>query len=46
MNRQELEEQIRRYLPYNEQEEADKVLILDWIRNHDDAFLRENVVRI
>nr|WP_142411672.1 NUDIX hydrolase [Clostridium sp. Marseille-P7770] len=44
MNRQELEEQIRRYLPYNEQEEADKVLILDWIRNHDDAFLRENVV--
>ena len=44
MNRQELVSQIKRYVPYNEQEEADKALILNWIEKNDDAFLRDNVV--
>ncbi len=39
MNRQKLVSQIRRYVPYNEQEEADKALILNWIEKNDDAFL-------
>ena len=42
MNRQKLVSQIRRYVPYNEQEEADKALILNWIEKNDDAFLRDN----
>ena len=44
MNRQKLVSQIRRYVPYNEQEEKDKRLILDWIRNNENAFSRENAV--
>ena len=44
MNRQKLTEQIKRYKPYNEQEEKDKTLILEWIRNNYNAFLRENTV--
>ncbi len=44
MNRQKLIEQIKSYKPYNEQEEKDKPLILEWIRNNDNAFLRENTV--
>ncbi|MGN8887260.1 NUDIX hydrolase [Blautia sp. HCP28S3_G10] len=44
MNRQKLTEQIKSYKPYNEQEEKDKTLILEWIRNNDNAFLRENTV--
>ena len=44
MNRQKLVSQIRGYVPYNEQEEADKALILNWIEKNDDAFLRDNVV--
>ena len=44
MNRQKLVSQISRYVPYNEQEEADKALILNWIEKNDDAFLRDNVV--
>ena len=44
MNRQELVRQIKGYVPYNEQEEADKTLILNWIENNDNAFLRDNVV--
>lgn len=43
MNRQKLVSQIRRYVPYNEQEEADKALILNWIEKNDDAFLRDVV---
>ena len=42
--RQDLIDQIERYKPFNEQEEADKFLILQWIRNNDNAFLRENTV--
>lgn len=33
---------IEAYEPYNEQEAADKTLILDFLRNNDDAFLRTN----
>ena len=44
MSRQKLIEQIKSYKPYNEQEEKDKSLILEWIRNNDNAFLRENTV--
>ena len=44
MNCQKLIDQIEKYRPYNEQEEKDKILILDWIRNNKNAFLRENTV--
>ena len=33
---------IRAYLPFNEQEEKDKRLMLDFLEKNDDAFLREN----
>ena len=46
MNRQKLVSQIRRYVPYNEQEEADKALILNWIEKNDDAFLRDVVAHM
>ena len=44
MNRFELISQIKKYKAFNEQEEKDKILILDWIRNNKNAFLRENTV--
>ena len=44
MNRQELLNQIEHYNPFNEQEETDKQLILNWIRNNTNAFSRENTV--
>lgn len=44
MNPQELTEQIRKYTPFNEQEERDKVLILQWLEKNENAFLRENTV--
>lgn len=44
MTRQELIKEIEKYRPFNEQEEKDKTLILNWIRNNDNAFLRENTV--
>ena len=44
MDRQELMESIRAYQPFNEQEEMDKSLILDWIETQDDAFSRDNTV--
>ena len=43
-SRQKLINQIEKYKPYNEQEERDKNLILDWIRNNENAFFRENTV--
>lgn len=42
MKRKELMEQIEKYIPYNEQEQHDKAVILDWIKNHEDAFERSN----
>ena len=44
MSRQELMNQIENYIPYNEQEEKDKALILEWIRQNENAFSRENKV--
>ena len=44
MTCEELTERIKKYRPFNEQEEADKVLILDWIGNNKNAFSRENTV--
>ena len=44
MTREKLLNQIAAYIPYNEQETADRELILHWIQNHDDAFTRQNKV--
>ena len=33
---------IEAYLPKNEQEEMDRTLMLDFLRRHDDAYLRTN----
>ena len=44
MTRQDLIKCIEKYKPFNEQEEMDKPLILNWIKNHDNAFSRENTV--
>ena len=38
ITRQKLIDQIEKYKPYNEQEEKDKILILNWIRNNENAF--------
>ena len=35
-------EQIRRFRPWNEQEERDKALILRFLEEQEDAFLRSN----
>jgi 8-oxo-dGTP pyrophosphatase MutT (NUDIX family) len=37
-------EDIRAYQPYNEQEQRDKQVILDFIAKNDDAFLRTNLI--
>lgn len=42
--KEKLIRQLEEYSPYNEQEEKDKVLILNWIKEHDNAFFRENAV--
>ena len=42
MARRELIYDIERYCPFNEQEEKDKALILNWIKTNDNAFSREN----
>ena len=44
MTREKLLNQIAAYIPYNEQEAADRELILHWIQGHDDAFTRQNKV--
>ena len=44
MTREELLDQIAAYIPYNDQEAADKDLILHWIQDHEDAFTRQNKV--
>ena len=44
ITRQELINQIEDYKPFNEQEKMDKLLLLNWIRNNDNAFSRENKV--
>ena len=37
-------EEIARYEPFNEQEERDKAVILHFLEENDDAFLRENLI--
>ena len=44
MMKENLIRQIENYPPFNEQEEKDKVLILGWISNNENAFSRENTV--
>ena len=44
MTRQEITRKIAAYMPYNEQEERDEALILQWLAQNDNAFLRENPV--
>lgn len=44
MTRENFIRQIENYQPFNEQEERDKDLILEWIRNNENAFSRENKV--
>lgn len=44
MTREKLIENIKNYKPFNEQEETDKFLILDWIMKNENAFSRENTV--
>ena len=44
MNSQELAEQIKNYIPFNEQEERDKVLFLQWLNENENAFSRKNTV--
>lgn len=44
MTCRELIYDIERYCPFNEQEEKDKALILNWIKTNDNAFSRENAV--
>ena len=44
MSRQDFIRSIEKYEPFNEQEKMDKQLILEWIKNHDNAFSRENAV--
>ena len=40
MSRQELMEQIANYIPYNEQEEMDQPLILNWIKGAGDSIVK------
>ncbi len=44
MDRKELISKIKKYRPFNEQEEMDKALILNWIETQENAFSRENTV--
>jgi len=39
----DIREAIQSYIPFNEQEEADKALILDFLSKNDDAFYRSNL---
>ena len=42
--RENLISQIEKYQPFNEQEATDKTMILEWIRDNENAFSRENTV--
>ena len=44
MDRKEVISKIKKYQPFNEQEEMDKALILNWIETQENAFSRENTV--
>ena len=40
----DIREAIKSYIPFNEQEEADKALILGFLAGNDDAFYRTNLI--
>ena len=40
----DLKEQIKKYIPYNEQEENDKELMLKYLNTFDDVLTRENKI--
>ncbi len=42
--RKELIEQLKAYIPFNEQEEKDKDIILHFLSEYDDIYLRSNLV--
>lgn len=42
--REKLLEEIRNYVPFNQQEEADKKTILYFLENFDDIFYRDNLI--
>ena len=42
MKNLKIKEQIETYKPFNEQEESDKKLMLDYINKFDDVLTREN----
>ena len=44
MDRKELISKIKKYQPFNEQEEMDKALILNWIETQENAKKKENTV--
>lgn len=44
ITRIELINSVKNYKPFNEQEEMDKTLILEYIMNNENAFSRENIV--
>lgn len=44
MDRSQLMDMLNAYLPFNEQEEKDRAMILRWIETQPDAFLRSNNV--
>lgn len=44
MDKEELIQGIEEYVPFNEQEEKDQRLILEWIRSNENAFSRENEI--
>ena len=44
MSREQLLLRLEAYQPWNEQEEKDRALIMNWIRQYPDAFDRENPV--
>lgn len=39
-----IEDAIARYVPFNEQEQRDQAVILDFLRKNEDAFDRENLI--
>lgn len=44
MGKNTLLRKLKEYVPYNEQEERDKELIISWIISNNDAFLRSNEI--
>ena len=39
-----LEQQIQKFMPFNEQEEHDKAILLKWLESGSDILTRENEI--